>query len=90
MSSKLTLSINAQVIASAKEFAQRQGTSLSALVENYLKSLELKNQAGSAPGSMKLSPTVAALKGSVKPDRNFDDDYKKVINRYRAEKWENQ
>jgi hypothetical protein len=39
MNAKLTLQIDGSVIASAKQFAAARHTSLSKLVENYLKSI---------------------------------------------------
>ncbi len=37
---KLTLSVDADVVASAKDFAARHGTSVSSLVSRFLKSLD--------------------------------------------------
>ncbi len=37
MTAKLTLSINDEVIESAKQYAKKNETSLSSMVENYLK-----------------------------------------------------
>lgn len=39
MNTKLTLSIEEQVIKSAKEYAKAQGRSLSNIVEEYIKSV---------------------------------------------------
>ena len=39
MNTKLTLSLNAQVIEEAKKYAARKQTSISAMVENYFRSL---------------------------------------------------
>ena len=39
MNTKLTLTLEKEVIEKAKEFAARQGQSLSSLVENYFKLL---------------------------------------------------
>jgi hypothetical protein len=39
MNTKLTLKLNADVISQAKRYARRQGTSLSAIVENYFQML---------------------------------------------------
>jgi predicted HicB family RNase H-like nuclease len=44
MNTKLTLSIDKQVIAQAKVAAAEKGMSLSALVEGYLKSMLLRQR----------------------------------------------
>ena len=43
MATKLTLSIEEQVIESAKEYAKKQGRSLSSIVEEYLNQLVIIN-----------------------------------------------
>ena len=72
MANKLTLSIEKEVVESAKNYAQETGRSLSELVGNYLKALTQK-EIQSKP----LSPRVKRLRGSVKLPDNFD--YKKNI-----------
>jgi hypothetical protein len=72
MTTKLTLTLNQQVIESAKAYAKRNGKSLSSIVESYLRSLE---QTGDAKQT--LSPEVKRLLGSVKLSKNFD--YKKEL-----------
>lgn len=72
MNTKLTLSIEEQVIESAKEYAKKQGRSLSNIVEEYLKSI------GKQKGiNMKseLHPLVEELCGSVKipKDKSYDE-----------------
>jgi Family of unknown function (DUF6364) len=67
MTTKLTLTIEEEVIKSAKKYASRKGRSLSGLVENYLKSL---STAGIE--STELSSKVRRLKGAVKLPDNFD------------------
>ena len=72
MITKLTLTLNQQVIESAKAYAKRNGKSLSSIVENYLRSLEQIEDA-----KQTLSPEVKRLLGSVKLSKNFD--YKKEL-----------
>lgn len=74
MSKKLTLTLEKEVIAMAKDFAKDQGQSLSELVENYFKLLT-KNQ--EPLDTIELSPKVKSLKGILKVDNDFD--YKKVL-----------
>ncbi|MCG7857291.1 DUF6364 family protein [Flavihumibacter sp.] len=67
MTTKLTLTIEEEVIKSAKVYAQKKGRSLSDLVENYLKTLSSKEG-----GKEKLSPRVKRLVGSVKLPKDFN------------------
>jgi hypothetical protein len=69
MSAKLTLTVKKSVIKKAKEYAKSTGSSLSNLVENYLKSF--------SKGPVKhkndeLSPLIKSLKGSFKAPPQFD------------------
>lgn len=69
MTTKLTLTIDGEVITSAKKYAKHKGESLSALVENYLMTLstdEIEEEA--------ISPRILKLMGSVQlpEDYNYD------------------
>lgn len=68
MTARLTLTIEQSVINKAKAYAQKKGHSLSDLVENYLKSLNDKED---------ISPRVKRLKGAIKLPENFE--YKKSL-----------
>lgn len=72
MSTKLTLTVEKDVIERAKVYANKNGRSLSDLVENFLRSLVHKEA-----DSDELSPNVKKLLGSVKVPKNFD--YKKEL-----------
>lgn len=67
MTTKLTLTIEEQVINSAKKYAQKKGKSLSHIVENYLKSIATKDVTEPT-----LSPKVLKLMGSIKLPKDFD------------------
>ena len=67
MTTKLTLTIEDQVIRSAKRYAKRKGKSLSNLVENYLKSIGSKETEQDT-----LSPKVLKLMGVIKLPPGFD------------------
>ena len=74
MNAKLTLTVDRSVIKMAKEYAESTGTSLSNLVENYLKSFSKK------PIQHKkeeISPLIKSLKGSFKAPDGFD--YNEVL-----------
>ena len=72
MITKLTLTIEQEVIKTAKTYAQKKGRSLSELIENYLKALSSKDK-----NSGDLSPRVKRLMGSVKLNNDFN--YKKSL-----------
>ncbi len=67
MTTKLTLTIEDKVIDSAKKYAKQKGKSLSHLVENYLKSIAVKES-----DKDEISPKVLKLMGSVKLPEDFD------------------
>ena len=72
MNIKLTLSIEENVIMNAKEYARRQGRSLSNIVEEYLKSVA-KPKDGKK--ETKFHPLVEELCGSIKiPDNKSYDE----------------
>jgi hypothetical protein len=81
MDSKLTLSINKEIVRKAKIYAKTKGRSLSDLVENYLKLLT-KN----APiEETEYSLRVKSLSGSVNLPADFD--YKKELGDALAKKY---
>ena len=67
MTTKLTLTIEQDVIKTAKTYAHKNGRSLSELIENYLKTLVNKEK-----DSKEISLKVKRLIGSVKLPKNFD------------------
>lgn len=72
MTTKLTLTIEQDVIKIAKIYAQQKGRSLSELIESYLKSVTAKTSDDKG-----LSPKVKKLKGAIKLPEDFD--YKKSL-----------
>ena len=72
MTTKLTLSIDKDVIEQSKRYAASQNRSLSDLIESYLRSISL------SPGSkIEITSKIKSLKGSFKA--TADLDYKKVL-----------
>ncbi len=63
MQTKLTLSIDSDVITQAKEYAKQQHKSLSRMVENYLKAVTRKEKP-----TEELTPIVAKLAGILPMD----------------------
>jgi len=72
MTTKLTLTIEGQVIKTAKKYAQIKGINLSRLIENYLRKLSTEDNL-----VHEITPRVARLRGSIKLPADFD--YKKMI-----------
>lgn len=74
MNTKLTLTIEKEIIEIAKEYAKEKGQSLSEMVENYFKYITVNRK---KTQEKQLSPKVRKLRGIIKTDENFD--YKKVL-----------
>jgi len=74
MNTKLTLTLQQDVIEEAKKYASSKGSSLSEIVENYFKLITEKSQ---HKNKRKLSPRISKLKGVLKVDNDFD--YKEVL-----------
>lgn len=72
MNTKLTLTIEKEVIDIAKEYAKEKGQSLSEMVENYFKMLTSGKR---KMNEKQLSPNVRKLRGIIKADKdlNYDD-----------------
>ena len=64
MDTKLTLSLDKEIIEAAKAYARNKNTSLSNLVENYLASVTSKEKVHAD----EISPLVKSLSGVLKPD----------------------
>jgi hypothetical protein len=73
MTTKLTLTIEAEIIEVAKKYASMNGRSLSDIVENYLKGLPVKKDVK----QVNYSPKVKKLKGIIPLPEDFD--YKTLI-----------
>ena len=81
MTTKLTLTMEDQVIDSAKEYARKKGESLSGIVENYLKSITAREEP-----NVIISSKVSKMMGVITLPEDFD--YKKelgnaIIQKYR-------
>lgn len=74
MNTKLTLTIEQEIIERAKKYAKDKNRSLSDIIENYLKILTKEER---DTDMKKLNPVVKSLKGSFKMPKNMD--YKKEL-----------
>ena len=80
MDTKLTLKLEQSVIEKAKDYAKRQKTSLSRLIENYL--LNITDEEATQE---KITPLVRSLSGII--DLPNDYDHKKDYTDYLAKKY---
>jgi hypothetical protein len=71
MTTKLTLTVEKEIIEKAKKYSAQTGRSLSKMIESYLESV-VNN---SSNKETTLSPKIKKLKGVVKLPADFD--YKK-------------
>ncbi len=76
MPTKLTLTIEKEVIEQAKKYAKAHQRSLSNLIEEYLRSIIGENQ---APSGIELTPIVRSLKGAAKMPEASSFDEKKLL-----------
>ena len=81
MNTKLTLTVERQIIEKAKRYAKSKGRSLSDIVENYLKVITKDRE----DADIEITPIVKSLKGSFKSPPNFD--YKKELTRGLSDKY---
>ena len=82
MNTKLTLTIEQDIIKKAKKYAKAKNRSLSDIIENYLKSLTKEEKVSN---KTKLNPVVQSLKGSFKMPKDFD--YKKELSKRLEDKY---
>jgi predicted CopG family antitoxin len=85
MSTKLTLSIEQDVIEKAKRYARLQGRSLSNIIEEYLKSISTEANVNE---KQELSNILQELKGSIKNPNNLKS-YKEILEDALLEKYVN-
>lgn len=85
MNTKLTLTLEKDVIEKAKEYASRQGQSLSSLVENYFKHLTFEPRQEEKEVLKPLPESFKRLEGILKYDKDFD--YKEELTKALEEKY---
>lgn len=82
MSTKLTLTIEKEVIEIAKDYAKKKGQSLSEMVENYFKFVTVKRM---KVKEKQLSTKVRKLRGIIKTDEPLD--YKQILTEELSKKY---
>ena len=68
MTTKLTLTVEKEVIERAKSYAKNTGRSLSEIIENYLEEITQES------GDEKISPKLKKIVGAVKLPKNFNEE----------------
>lgn len=80
MNTKLTLSLDKEVIEQAKSYAKKTGRSLSELVESYFRNLTEKTEKED-----EIHPKIKKLIGRITLPKDFDED--KAKDEYFKEKY---
>jgi hypothetical protein len=83
MNTKLTLTIEKEVIEIAKKYAKEKSQSLSEMVENYFKLITVSRR---EIKEKHLSPKVRKLRGIIKIDQNMD--YKQILTEELSKKYD--
>jgi hypothetical protein len=78
MTTKLTLTVEKDIIERAKSYAKNSGRSLSELIEQYLDTITQENN------NQQVSPKLKKLIGAVKLPKDFDE--KKELQSYLEKK----
>jgi ABC-type Fe3+ transport system substrate-binding protein len=82
MNTKLTLSIDPEIKKKAKAYAKANNTSISKIVEQYLKQLSDSEERDDSWKDF-LSPVVRDMVGSLDKDKVIDDErYQYLIKKY--------
>jgi hypothetical protein len=84
MDTKLTLKLDGAVIEKAKKYASSRKSSLSRLVESYLKSLTIGEDSPNE-NEIQISPFVKSMSSEVKIPADLD--YKSEYTNYLIEKY---
>jgi hypothetical protein len=82
MSSKLTLTLQKEVIESAKEYAKEKGLSLSEMVESYFKLVTVNSKVNT---KKQLSTKVRKLRGIILHSEELD--YKQILTEELSKKY---
>jgi hypothetical protein len=75
MNTKLTLRLDDNLIASAKEYSAQTGKSVSKIVADFFVIIKNEKLKDTSP----ITPTVQSLKGILKDSHFSDNDYKEHL-----------
>ena len=85
--SKLTLVVDSAVVRKAKSFAASHRTSVSGLVEAYLKQLTVAEENARDFNPLDLPPVTRSLYGALRPDAGDVPDTKELRTRRLTQKY---
>lgn len=85
MNTKLTLTIDDSVIEMAKRYAKSKQSSLSSIIENYLKILVKTKVDNVLTDDLEISPMLKSMQGTIKVPKDFD--YKKELQKGKEQKY---
>ena len=77
MKTKLTVRVDRELVEIGKRFARQHGTSLSRLVENYLRSLSFTHE-----DEGYNTPVLQRLTGILPPDVSLEDHHHNIEEKY--------
>lgn len=83
MTTKLTLTLDKNVIERAKRYAKKHGRSLSSIVENHFKALSEEKEESYKDD--KITPLVRSMRGAFELPDNFD--YEKELTEALSKKY---
>lgn len=84
MTTKLTLSVDAQTVAKAKRYAKKRGTSVSKLFEDHIEALTQGKSGQHADPMKSLKRLRGVAKGAIPAHVNYKDAIADIITeRYR-------
>lgn len=87
MATKLTLTVDPELVRRAKVFAKQSGTSLSAMFERHLRMTLQQASHEEEQGDIPITPAIAKLRGAVKlPHHDTDADPKQEWMEYLSRK----
>ena len=87
MKNKLTLRLDEEVIKKAKRYAKENNTSISKLLENYLKLLISRDKKHMAEEPAPNYSSIEEFRGMLKVKNPKSFDYKKEKAKYLSEKY---
>ena len=85
MNTKLTLTIEDSVIESAKNYAKSKHSSLSKIIENYLKTITKTKVSTILTDDIEISPMLKSMQGTIKVPKDFN--YKKELQKAKETKY---
>lgn len=82
METKLTLRMDEEIIHAAKNYAQRQGVSLSKLVADYLKVISVKVHSAKSRAAFEPTPVLSEITGVLRKTsrrKELREEYKDYL-----------